>query len=371
MTNDGRKKNTILGVSILAAVAVLAGCLYARSEYIRKDKEQCLAALTDSLSMVINEEVGPLEYGSAFDQSVLVKECNGDLKTEGTVDTAKTGPQTITYTVSGTDPKYGQYAEKKYTATVEIVDTQVPVIELEKENLTVTVGTPLNVMPNIKAVTDPVDGTLPEGDGVKASYTAVSDLNTDKKGTYTVTVTAADANGNQTTRDFSVTVKPKPTPTPTPVSVTASAAASSTTGSTVKVSVGANYSAVYNYLTGTLGYSRAAACGICANIVRESNFNPRCSSSIYYGLCQWGGGRKSNMFYWCRKNGYDPDSVVGQLQFMHYELKTGHPSVYNVVRNVPNTADGAAEAAEVFCRRYERAAKVGKRPDIARAYFNK
>ena len=174
---------------------------------------------------------------------------SGELKIEGNIDTMKTGVQTVNFTVSGEDEKYGQYAEKKYSASAEVVDTQFPSIEIEKETLTVTEGTQLNVMPNITAVTDPVDGQLPEGDGVTASYTAVSDLNTNKPGKYTVTVTAADKNGNQTTRDFAVTVKEKPKPV-----VTASAKVSANTSG--------NYSTIYSYVTGTMGLNKAAACGI-------------------------------------------------------------------------------------------------------------
>ena len=359
------KKSTKAILLILLTAVLGTGGYFGYKEYVRRDMEKYLNALTASLSMSVNENVGPVEYGSAFDQSILVKECSGELKTEGTIDTSKTGVQTVHYTVYGNDEKYGQYAEKKYEASVEVVDTQFPVIEIEKDTLTVTEGTPLNVMPNIRAVSDPVDGELPSGDGLSGSYTAVSDLNTDKPGNYTVTVSASDVNGNQTTKEFKVTVKEKPKPTPTPApKKTASS------GGTVKANTSGNYSSIYSYLTGTLGLNKAAACGILANICRESGFNPN-TGGTYYGLCQWGGGRKSNLKSWCSKNGYDYTSVTGQLAFMHHELTTSYKSAWNGVRGVENTEDGAAKAAEIFCRQYERAAKVGTRPDLARSYFNK
>ncbi len=351
------KKSTKAILLILLVSILGTGGYFGYKEYIRRDKEKYLNALTESLSLTVNPETAPVEYGSAFDVNTLIKEHSGELKIEGSIDTMKTGVQTVNFTVSGEDEKYGQYAEKKYSASAEVVDTQFPSIEIEKETLTVTEGTSLNVMPNITAVTDPVDGQLPEGDGVTASYTAVSDLNTNKPGKYTVTVTAADKNGNQTTRDFAVTVKEKPKPV-----VTASAKVSANTSG--------NYSTIYSYVTGTMGLNKAAACGILANLYRESNFNPN-TGGTYYGIVQWGGGRKSNLKSWCASNGYDYSSLSGQLAFMYHELKSSYSSCLSGLKSVENTEDGAAKAAEIFCRQYERAASVGTRTDLARAYFNK
>ena len=59
-----------------------------------------------------------------------------------------------------------------------------------------------------------------------------------------------------------------------------------------------NAKKIYNILTSELGFNSAAACGILANIERESDFNPklviRDSNGLTSGgLCQWNGGRFS------------------------------------------------------------------------------
>lgn len=126
---------------------------------------------------------------------------------------------------------------------------------------------------------------------------------------------------------------------------------------------------VYSYLVNKLGYTKAEACGILANIWQESKFNPT-AGSYYYGLCQWGGGRRSNLSTWCTDNGYDPASVKGQLEFMDYELKTFYPNTYQKLKAVPNNASGAGDAATIFVRGYEGASHTSGRYEKAIEYFN-
>ena len=76
------------------------------------------------------------------------------------------------------------------------------------------------------------------------------------------------------------------------------------------------------------GLNTAAACGVMANIDKESTFNPSVSSRDgSYGLCQWTGNRKSNLFSYCDQNGLDSSSVEGQIAFLMYELQTGYKGV--------------------------------------------
>ncbi len=110
------------------------------------------------------------------------------------------------------------------------------------------------------------------------------------------------------------------------------------------------------------GLSSAAACGIMANIEKESNFNPSAgSTSGAYGLCQWTGGRRSNLFSFCSKNGYSSNSVEGQVAFLMHELRNSYSGVLNTLKNVANSADGAYNAGYRFCYDFERPANKGSR----------
>lgn len=79
-----------------------------------------------------------------------------------------------------------------------------------------------------------------------------------------------------------------------------------------------NKTEVYKQLTTKLNLNSAAACGIMANIERESDFNPRLvvndsNGRQSGGLCQWNGGRFANLKNYCSKNGYDYLSIDGQI----------------------------------------------------------
>lgn len=128
-----------------------------------------------------------------------------------------------------------------------------------------------------------------------------------------------------------------------------------------------NEQIVFSYLTGTLGYKKAAACAIMANIDKESGFNPAADagSAGGYGLCQWSGTVRPEMLAWCqdwcRTNGFDSNSTEGQiysqLRFLDHELKDKTDAKYqNTLRKlneIPDTADGAENAAAYWCMYYE------------------
>ena len=122
-----------------------------------------------------------------------------------------------------------------------------------------------------------------------------------------------------------------------------------------------NKDKVYNALVKE-GLSSAAACGVMANIEQESNFNPSAgSTSGAYGLCQWTGNRRSNLFSFCSRNGYSSSSVEGQVAFLLYELRNSYSGVLNSLKSVANSADGAYNAGYRFCYDFERPANKGSR----------
>lgn len=169
------------------------------------------------------------------------------------------------------------------------------------------------------------------------------------------------------TSEDHVSLAVKATPTPKPTATPAPA------GDYFASDKYSNEQKCYIFLTREAGLNCAAACGILANIRRESNFNPA-SGSSYYGLCQWGGGRLTNLKNFCASNGYSASSLEGQLNFLIYELaKNYSSSVYAYLKNVPDTAQGAYDAAYHFCYYYERpankASSSATRGDLARSTY--
>ena len=111
----------------------------------------------------------------------------------------------------------------------------------------------------------------------------------------------------------------------------------------------------YAYAVKVMGYNSAAAAGLLANIQAESGFrtNANGDSGRSYGICQWFSARRTRLLDWCALKGYDPASLYGQLQFLHYELETYYPKVDRYMKNVPDTAEGAYDAAYYFCYNFE------------------
>ena len=109
---------------------------------------------------------------------------------------------------------------------------------------------------------------------------------------------------------------------------------------------------IFNYLTGELGLNTAAACGILGNMYQESGLDPTAQSS-YYGLCQWSGSLTAELMSYCAQAGYDSASIEGQVHFLGTELTGGYSGVLAALQSVPNTADGASQAASIFCQQFE------------------
>ena len=129
---------------------------------------------------------------------------------------------------------------------------------------------------------------------------------------------------------------------------------------------------IYAFLIGEMGYNRAAAMGVLANIKYESSYNPDCNGDggTSYGICQWHAGRKNNLISWCEENMLDYTTLDGQLRFFKYEITSRYASVHSYLKDVENSADGAYDAGYYFCFNYEapaaRTSQSTKRATYAR-----
>ena len=152
----------------------------------------------------------------------------------------------------------------------------------------------------------------------------------------------------------------------------ASGSAQTTSGKGNPFSSGSNEYAIYAFLTGEMGYNRAAAMGVMANIKYESGYRPVCNGDggTSYGICQWHAGRKTNLINYCAENGLDYTELEAQLKFFRYEITTRYASVHSYLKGVENTADGAYDAGYYFCFNYEapaaRTSQSTKRATYAR-----
>lgn len=120
-----------------------------------------------------------------------------------------------------------------------------------------------------------------------------------------------------------------------------------------------NKTTVFRYLTQELGFNSAAACGIMANIEKESNFRPniiiRDSNGLPSGgLCMWNGGRLNSLKKHCANKGLNYLSIEGQLSYLEVELKNSYyKHIYNYLKNVADSSQGAYNAAHYWCYYFE------------------
>lgn len=111
---------------------------------------------------------------------------------------------------------------------------------------------------------------------------------------------------------------------------------------------------VFYFCVEDLHYTPAVACGIMANLYKESSFRYNVDVDGSYGLCQWLNERRAELVSWCGKNGLDHTSVYGQLCFMAYELtKEKYAPLDAYLRTLGNTAEDARVAAREFCFKFE------------------
>ena len=140
---------------------------------------------------------------------------------------------------------------------------------------------------------------------------------------------------------------------------------------------------IFEYLMNNLGFSRAAAVGIMANIRAESAFMPNnlqdsgnralnmtddqytkavdngsyrnfINDKYGYGLIQW--------TYYTRKQGLQNyaaslktsiSDYAMQLNFMNKELNAGYVALRSILKSAPDTAQGAYDCAYAWCLYFE------------------
>lgn len=144
------------------------------------------------------------------------------------------------------------------------------------------------------------------------------------------------------------------------------------------VRAASNQEIIFAFLMDEIGFHSAAACGVLANIERESSFNPHAygDGGASYGICQWNTFRFTALKNWCAANGLDYTTLEGQLRYLQFELSANNANylwngktIYNKLTAVTDTAEGAYAAAYDWCYYFEvpanREKKARERGDLA------
>jgi len=215
-----KKKNVFAIIaSTLLIIGMLVGFKY-WNDY-RTERSTASAEAIRSLTISFEEEEGEpkrvFEYGyDVIKTRDLVTEHGGELFVDiDEIDCSKVGVTEVTYLMTTKD-KFGRDFSNSETVKYEVIDTVLPVIELEKEKIELEWGASFDPSSNVLSVRDPIDGKLEEADELsKGKYFVESEIEKEKSGTYTVKVSAMDRNGNESSAEFDVVIAEKP-PEPEP-----------------------------------------------------------------------------------------------------------------------------------------------------------
>lgn len=121
------------------------------------------------------------------------------------------------------------------------------------------------------------------------------------------------------------------------------------------------------------GLSVAGAAGIAGNLFVESGFKTYNlgDHGTSNGLAQWHNDRwtgPDGFEAWCGKNGHDPWSVDGQLEFLWWELTTRYNSLVADLKNEDITPSAAAF---MFAQQFERPSVISPMRKLkAEEFFN-
>jgi len=102
------------------------------------------------------------------------------------------------------------------------------------------------------------------------------------------------------------------------------------------------------------GLSVEQSAGIAGNLFAESSFKTNIwgDNNTSFGLAQWHAERMNKLFKWTKSNGYDVNSIEGQLEYLWHELQTNESAALNYLKKTTTAGD----AASTFAAKFERPA---------------
>lgn len=119
---------------------------------------------------------------------------------------------------------------------------------------------------------------------------------------------------------------------------------------------GKNALYVYSYMINNFHYTYNTARAVLANMMIECFVKPDVSnrSSFAYGLCQWLGECKKDLFTYSSDNGLKANSIDTQLELMNYELSSKWDDERGLYARITgkNDADFTSLTTD-FCAMYE------------------
>lgn len=196
--NKKKSKKVIIIIIVLLSILLIGIGTFFTIDYLNKAE---IEKELKNIKIELKQTEVKLEYGETLNaDDLLIGYEGGEISIDNKVDFQKVGKYEIIYKVTTAKNR-----EKMQTATVNIVDTVKPVINIKNEEITVELNTKVDILSGITAE-DNYDKDITN------KITTSGTVDTTVAGTYEIKYEVQDSNGNNAevrTRKYTVKEKTK------------------------------------------------------------------------------------------------------------------------------------------------------------------
>jgi peptidoglycan hydrolase-like protein with peptidoglycan-binding domain len=123
------------------------------------------------------------------------------------------------------------------------------------------------------------------------------------------------------------------------------------------------------------GLTQSQAAGITGNLDKESGLNPTVKpgdGGTSFGIAQWHESRGNKMKKWVREHGYKTSDIIGQLEYLWWELQNDEKNALKKLKLTDTPKDAAFMFAKYFerCSACNNPRKISDRLNRAQKFFD-
>lgn len=207
------KRNILLALVVVLILAALCGGWFLYRHFsLKKERERLYEQVKVQFIGVDENHEIPVEAEHEKKNSLDYIQSDSSFAITANpeyIDAGTIGKVTVTYTVTSHSEEFGDIT-KTFDQVFSVNDTESPVIQIAKNEVTVNAGEKYDFSENVQSAADSYDGELSYLENADAGsgpyYTIQTDADLNKAGIYTVNVIASDSSANRAETQFTLRV---------------------------------------------------------------------------------------------------------------------------------------------------------------------